>query len=59
MAYPIIMDIVDTESHKTHPNALERTMIVKTINTTKTLGGPVWPVSPTGLTGAGRELAKT
>ena len=28
----------------THSNSLERAMIVKTINTAKTLGGPVWPV---------------
>jgi len=33
--------IVDTELRQTHLNALERATIVKTINTAKTLGGPV------------------
>jgi len=51
--------IVDTDLRQTHLNALERAAIVKTINTAKTLGRPVWPASPTGLTGVGRELAKT
>ena len=32
---------VDTELRQTHLNALERATIVKTINTAKTLGGPV------------------
>ena len=32
---------VDTELRQTHLNALERATIIKTINTAKTLGGPV------------------
>ena len=40
-AAPVCCAGVDTESRQTHLNALERATIVKTINTAKTLGGPV------------------
>ena len=37
----VFYETVDTELRQTHLNALERATIVKTINTAKTLGGPV------------------